>query len=443
MPGNNPATTKDNNDSPTNILESPSIETVAKLIKENKAKKLIIMAGAGISTSAGIPDFRSPGTGLYDNLQKYDLPYPEAIFDVGYFQEKPEPFFELAKELYPGKFFPTLTHYFIKLLHQREILLRCFTQNIDTLERLAGLSDDILVEAHGSFATSKCLNCRKTADPKWMREAVLDGTIPRCQHCHNNGIVKPCITFFGESLPKTFFQRIPDFKECDLLIVLGTSLQVQPFASLIDSVPETTPRLLINREAVGVYGISGYGFDFEGKYQNYRRDAFFAGACDEGVRLLAKLCGWESELDQLYAEGHKQLTEKYKVVPSALLVPENLVAAEPTKSVEEVDSLAALLEQATISSTKDENQDDKQADIEIKLNQVTRDEIVNSENSVSTSVKEEQDAIVVQVQGVTSEQSSTNDKVNVTISTNSSNNITTNNTTTTTSSVASSKDAAL
>jgi NAD-dependent SIR2 family protein deacetylase len=62
------------------------------------------MTGAGTSTAAGIPDFRSPKTGLYSNLQKYELPYAEAIFDIDYFHERPEPFFTLAKELYPGRF---------------------------------------------------------------------------------------------------------------------------------------------------------------------------------------------------------------------------------------------------------------------------------------------------------------------------------------------------
>ncbi len=55
-------------------------------------------------TAAGIPDFRSPGTGLYDNLQKYDLPSPQAVFEIKYFKHNPQPFYDLAKELYPAKF---------------------------------------------------------------------------------------------------------------------------------------------------------------------------------------------------------------------------------------------------------------------------------------------------------------------------------------------------
>lgn len=66
-------------------------------IKEGRFKKILIATGAGISVSAGIPDFRSPGTGVYDNLKEYNLPQPEAIFDINYFAEKPEPFYKFAK----------------------------------------------------------------------------------------------------------------------------------------------------------------------------------------------------------------------------------------------------------------------------------------------------------------------------------------------------------
>lgn len=89
------------------------------------------MAGAGISTSAGIPDFRSPVTGLYASLAKYDLPYPEALFDIGFFRENPQPFYTLYKELYPdgSRYKPTLTHCFFRLLEKKGKLLRVFTQN--------------------------------------------------------------------------------------------------------------------------------------------------------------------------------------------------------------------------------------------------------------------------------------------------------------------------
>lgn len=97
---------------------------------------------------------------MYNNLLKYNLPYPQAIFELEYFYQNPKPFFQLAKELYPGTFKPTPSHYFVKLLENKGLLIRHYTQNIDTLERIAGISADKLVEAHGTFFTNHCLQCK-------------------------------------------------------------------------------------------------------------------------------------------------------------------------------------------------------------------------------------------------------------------------------------------
>jgi NAD-dependent SIR2 family protein deacetylase len=72
------------------------------LTTAGKAKRIVCMCGAGLSVSAGIPDFRTPGTGLYSNLQKFDLPYPEAVFEINYFKRNPAPFFMLAKVEHPA-----------------------------------------------------------------------------------------------------------------------------------------------------------------------------------------------------------------------------------------------------------------------------------------------------------------------------------------------------
>ena len=88
-------------------------------------------------------------------MQKYDLPNPQAIFEINYFKARPSAFYHLARELFPGTFAPTPTHYFIRLLHEKGLLLRCFTQNIDSLETLAGLPEDKMVAAHGIFYHSR------------------------------------------------------------------------------------------------------------------------------------------------------------------------------------------------------------------------------------------------------------------------------------------------
>ena len=93
------------------------------------------MTGAGISVSAGIPDFRSPKTGLYDNLQKYDLPTPQSIFEMDFFNSKPQAFYQLADEFLDcEKFKATPTHYFIELLQKKKVLQYLLTQKIDNLE---------------------------------------------------------------------------------------------------------------------------------------------------------------------------------------------------------------------------------------------------------------------------------------------------------------------
>jgi NAD-dependent deacetylase sirtuin 2 len=129
------------------------------------------------------------------------LPYPEAIFEYDYFLENPKPFFMRVKGLYPypeGKFVPTAAHHFIKLLEDKGILLRHYTQNIDGLDEAAGVSSEKLVCAHGSLKTAHCVKCNKEHDSKWMGKQIFESKkdkIPLCTGCGQ--IVKPDVVFFG------------------------------------------------------------------------------------------------------------------------------------------------------------------------------------------------------------------------------------------------------
>lgn len=311
-------------------LSSPSLEGLVSFIKSGRCKNVVVMTGAGVSTAAGIPDFRTPGTGLYSNLQSYNLPAPEAIFEINFFRRNPKPFYVLAKELYPGQFDGTDCHYFIRLLHEKGLLLRCFTQNIDTLELSAGIPEDKLVFAHGSFATASCIQCQAPYSRDWVKSEVFEQKIPRCtkETCSDpfavtapttrsktsysgkenankppGGLVKPNIVFFGENLPDRFFELAKsDLPQADLLIVMGTSLTVFPFAGLIGKVGIHTPRVLINRDPVGAATpfmlMQGHlGFDFGGNKNT--RDVPLLGDCQETVRSLIAALGWDEDFATL------------------------------------------------------------------------------------------------------------------------------------------------
>uniref|UniRef100_A0AAQ6INW2 NAD-dependent protein deacetylase n=1 Tax=Anabas testudineus TaxID=64144 RepID=A0AAQ6INW2_ANATE len=287
------------------VLDELTMGGVAQYINSGKCKSTF-------ANSAGIPDFRSPGTGLYANLQKYNLPYPEAIFQIDYFKKHPEPFFTLAKELYPGQFKPTICHYFIKMLKDKGLLRRCYTQNIDTLERVAGLEGEDLIEAHGTFYTSHCVSfcCRKEYNLDWMKEKIFSDDIPKCDKC--SSLVKPDIVFFGENLPVRFFTSMKsDFPNCDLLIIMGTSLQVQPFASLVSRVSKSCPRLLINMEKAGqadpLFGLLGIGGGMDFDSDKAYRDVAHISTCDDGCLALADLLGWKVELEELVKKEHARI----------------------------------------------------------------------------------------------------------------------------------------
>mmetsp|Transcript_21528 Transcript_21528/g.32037 ORF Transcript_21528/g.32037 Transcript_21528/m.32037 type:complete len:402 (+) Transcript_21528:49-1254(+) len=318
---------------------SLSLKGVAKAIKDGKIKNIIVMTGAGISCSAGIPDFRTPGTGLYSQLEKYKLPTPESIFTIDYFQTNPKPFCTLAKELYPGNFPPTPTHCFIRLLAEKNLLLRNFTQNIDTLEFGAGIPREKVVQAHGGFDSAHCLKCDTEYHPNYVKEILVNGDVPRCKVQRRSGntcrgLVKPDIVFFGESLPQRFHElSAKDFPNCDLLIIMGTSLQVNPFAGLIDDVKENVVRMLFNREPAGVSDAPDLDDKDIAKLKaaaqegdiralifmqrlkkkglrigkrNNTRDIFVKGDCDPCVKEFAKELGWEEDLEKIIIEVNEE-----------------------------------------------------------------------------------------------------------------------------------------
>eukprot|EP00435_Cladocopium_sp_Y103_P011116 s2098_g2.t2 len=285
------------------MLQSFDVAGMARYIQDHKCQNIVVLCGAGISTSAGIPDFRTPGSGLYDNLQRFNLTEPESIFNLDFFQKEPGPFYELCRDLWPGRYQPTIGHHFIRLLETKGLLRRCYTQNIDSLERQAGVSPEKIVAAHGNMDEAHVVGTQRSVEVDELRQAIFAGEKGwRALAATHGGL--PSVVMFGEDLPDRFWDlQDEDLRKCDLMIVIGTSLVVEPFASLVGKVSPTAPRLLINREPSGTCDKLLFGFRFHLPQLANWRDVWFEGSCDEGCVALATALGWEKELRKLQAQS--------------------------------------------------------------------------------------------------------------------------------------------
>jgi len=269
-----------------------NLRAIAERIKNGGSKRIVVLTGAGISVNAGIPDFRSPETGIYS--QKRTQEFNASSFDLSSLVENPSGFYRFCKEIFlpsaVGRVKPTITHRFLGILASKGLLQRIYTQNVDTLERKAGIDADLLVESHGTFATGHCIKCRTDADMDKFWKSVDEDNLPLCQRC--GSIQRPDVVFFGEALPPKFFDlRTKDMKNADLLIVIGTSLMVYPFAGLVNEVSEDCPRLLVNKKIVGPFT----KYHQQNQHENYR-DVICEGDCDEGILALVNFLGWENQL---------------------------------------------------------------------------------------------------------------------------------------------------
>lgn len=300
-----------------------------------------------------VPDFRSPKTGLYSNLARLKLPYAEAVFDISYFRNHPEPFYVLAQELYPGKFHPTISHAFIALLAEKGLLQMLFTQNIDCLERAAGVPADKIVEAHGSFATQRCIECKVEFPDAEMRAHVTRGDVPKCNEC--KGLVKPDITFFGEALPRDFSEKSHNTAMADLVLIIGTSLTVYPFASLPEMARKGIPRVLFNMEKVGSLG-------------SRLDDVLELGACDDGIRKLAELLGWTDELDDTWRNivGNEEAERQLR----SQTARDEEIEDELQKLTGEIETVLKLEEEEEKREEKEEEKEEKKAEDEEKSQKV-------------------------------------------------------------------------
>ncbi len=193
------------------------------------SRNVVALTGAGVSTESGIPDFRSPG-GLWTKIDPGE-------FSIDRFLQNPARFWRLHLQLKTGGDFdmasaePNSAHYALARMEQLGILKCIITQNVDNLHQRAGSVE--VVEFHGNMLRAVCLKCR-ALEPIEQAEARLasgEQDVPRCVHC--GGVLKPDAVFFGEAIPsRALMISQVQSQKCDLLLVVGTSLQVFPAAQI-------------------------------------------------------------------------------------------------------------------------------------------------------------------------------------------------------------------
>ncbi|MHB8070860.1 MAG: SIR2 family NAD-dependent protein deacylase [Candidatus Cryosericum sp.] len=195
---------------------------LAQLIQQSH--RIVALTGAGISTSAGIPDFRGP-KGIYVTHQ-YD---PERTFDIEWFDKDPRYFFNFARDFLStiNHIEPTRTHAFLARLEHRGSLTTVITQNIDGLHQKAGSRS--VIEVHGSFRQGHCRHCGQACGYERLKRGILANGIPHCETC--GGVIKPDIVFYGEAV-RGMDEAQGEAHRADLFLVIGTSLTVYPAAML-------------------------------------------------------------------------------------------------------------------------------------------------------------------------------------------------------------------
>ncbi len=193
------------------------------------AKHVVALTGAGASTESGIPDFRSPG-GLWSRVDP-------AEFSIDRFLQNPARFWRIHLEMKTSGDFnlaaanPNAAHRALAAFERMEILKCVITQNVDNLHQRAGSVE--VVEFHGNLLRTVCLKCRSIEPIEEVEARLLAGAeeIPRCTKCH--GLLKPDAVFFGEAIPpKALMISQAQSAKCDVLLVVGTSLQVFPAAQI-------------------------------------------------------------------------------------------------------------------------------------------------------------------------------------------------------------------
>jgi NAD-dependent deacetylase len=198
-------------------------ERLAELIQQSEST--VALTGAGISVPSGIPDFRSPGEGLWEKVDPMEVAHIDA------FRRDPAKFWSFYRpRLHSlGDVEPNDAHRVLAELERRDLLDAVITQNIDQLHHKAG--SELVIEVHGSIRTSSCQWCGNEFELEDVEDLFDDHGAARCSGC--SGPVKPDVVLFGELLPADAMAEAESLAaRADLMICVGSSLEVYPVAGL-------------------------------------------------------------------------------------------------------------------------------------------------------------------------------------------------------------------
>jgi NAD-dependent deacetylase len=206
-------------------------EKAAQMIKESRSS--VVLTGAGISTDSGIPDFRSPGSGLWEKVDPMEALSTQVLYN------SPKRFYSFGFKILTSMkdAVPNKAHYMIAKLEELGLIDLLVTQNIDGLHYKAGSRN--VYEVHGTTRTCSCINCGEKYDIALIEKRVEGGEVP--PKCRCRGIIRPDVVLFGDMLPDCFYESIKKVEEAELLIVIGSSLSVAP----VNHLAEISKRLMI------------------------------------------------------------------------------------------------------------------------------------------------------------------------------------------------------
>ena len=385
------------------LNEYYTLDDAVSLFKSRK--NLIVLTGAGISTSLGVPDFRSVN-GVYSLLEDSIYADPQEFFHIENFKTDPEEFFKQAAKVFPKmqglsstpsadrvgegtarvpsvpKF--SLTHAFIAMLQAKGRLLTNYTQNIDGLEVVAGIQASKLIQCHGTLATATCMSCGKRISARKYMPVVQAGGVPycKCSLLENppldskqqgkrgrpgnkkkkkrkrnefedsdsdssqlrgggfpKGLLKPDMTFFGEDIADTYAPRLQiDISKVDLLVIIGTSLKVEPVNEMLLNIPASVPQIWISKDRCQREGV--------------KVDVELLGECDLILEEIARRAGWQDALLERSWETRRNHNAEARSANSAAPAPRPL-GEDRKSSIPRPNGLISPVEKQTVIKKED------------------------------------------------------------------------------------------